>query len=262
MDRRNFMAAAGAVAALGAASAAQAQAAEGGNQFLEWRKYYTLPNKKILENYLSKALIPAWGRAGQGPVGVFTVKFGQNSPPAIWVLLTHKSLESVVATPAKLLADQEYLKAGEEFLNAPPTAPAFFRVETSIMRAFDRWPQLVVPPQAADKKNRILQLRIYESHSPVFAKKKIKMFNEGGEAEIFKNAGTNPVFFAEMVAGSLMPHLEYMLCFDDLAAKDAGWKAFGGSAGWRALSKSPEFTPDPVSDISDIILQPTGYSQI
>lgn len=262
MDRRNFMAAAGAVAALGAASAAQAQAAEGGNQFLEWRKYITVPNKKNLENYLSQALIPAWGRAGQGPVGVFTVKFGLNSPAAIWVLLTHKSLESVVATPAKLLTDEEYLKAGADFLNAPPADPAFFRFETSIMRAFDRAPQVVVPPQAAEKKSRIFELRIYESHSPVAAKKKIKMFNEGGEAEIFKKAGTNPVFFAEMIAGPIMPHLEYMLCFDDFAAKDAGWKAFGGSPEWRALRSQAEFTPDPVSNISDVILQPTGYSQI
>lgn len=262
MDRRNFIAAAGAVAALGAAGAAQGQPAAGGNEFLEWRKYITVPNKKILENYLSKALIPAWGRAGQGPVGVFTVKYGQNSPGAIWVLLTHKSLDSFVATPAKLLADEEYLKAGEEFLNAPPSDPAFFRVETSLMRAFDRAPKVVVPPQTAAKKSRVFELRIYESHSPVAAKKKIKMFNEGGEAEIFKNAGTNPVFFAEMVAGPIMPHLEYMLCFDDMKAHDAGWSAFGGSDGWKALRSQKEFTPDPVSEISDMILQPTAYSQI
>jgi hypothetical protein len=55
MDRRNFIAAAGAAAALGAvgASAAQEKPA-GGNMFYEFRKYLTLPGpaKKLLEDYL------------------------------------------------------------------------------------------------------------------------------------------------------------------------------------------------------------------
>lgn len=258
MDRRNFLAAAGAVAALGAAGAAAQPAPGAGNQFLELRKYLLLPDKKVLENYLRDAAIPAWNRAGVGPVGVMTVKYGR---PAIYVLLTHKSLDSVWAARKALAEDQEHLKAGEAFLNAPPESPAFYRVESSLLRAFDGMPQVAVPPQAQEKKPRIFELRIYESHSPAFGKKKVKMFNSG-EIDIFKKAGTNPVFFAETIAGAAMPNLHYMLCFDDFKARDAGWKAFGGSPEWKALSGSPEFTPDPVSNITDIILQPTGYSQI
>ena len=261
MDRRNFLAAAGVAAAMGAAGAAQAQGDKEPNQYFEFRKYITIPGKKGLEDYLANAAIPAWNRAGIENVGAFTVKFGLNSPPAIYVLLPHPSLESVVSAPAKLMDDAEYVKAAEAFLNAPASDPMFFRIESSLMRAFDGMPQLAVPPQAKEKKPHLLQLRIYESHTPAHGKKKVKMFNSG-EIEIFKKAGTNPVFFGETIIGPRMPNLHYMLSFDDMAAKDAGWKAFGSSPEWKELRTRPEFTPDPVSNISDIILQPAKYSQL
>jgi hypothetical protein len=193
-------------------------------------------------------------------VGVFTVVYGQNSP-SLYVLLPHKSIESVMATPEKLLADAEYLKAADAFLNTPMGEPAFMRMESTLMRAFDRMPQVVAPPQKQENKGRIFELRIYESHNPAKAKKKIAMFNEGGEIEIFKRAAANPVFFGETIIGPLMPNLHYMLCHDDMAAREVAWKNFSADPEWRKLSADPQYK-DTVSNITDIILKPTNYSQL
>jgi hypothetical protein len=52
-----------------------------------------------------------------------------------------------------------------------------------------------------------------------------------------------------------------MLRFPDMAARDSAWAAFGKDPEWKRLSTDPQYS-DNVSAISDIILQPTGYSQI
>jgi NIPSNAP protein len=46
-----------------------------------------------------------------------------------------------------------------------------------------------------------------------------------------------------------------------MSARDAAWAAFGQDPQWKALSADPQYR-DNVSAISDIILQPTAYSQI
>jgi hypothetical protein len=46
-----------------------------------------------------------------------------------------------------------------------------------------------------------------------------------------------------------------------MAARDAGWKRFGESEGWKKLRAMEEYK-DTVSNITDIILRPTPFSQI
>jgi hypothetical protein len=58
-----------------------------------------------------------------------------------------------------------------------------------------------------------------------------------------------------------MPSLVYLLTFSDMAARDAAWGKFGQDPEWKALSADPQYR-DNVSAISDIILQPTAYSQV
>jgi len=58
-----------------------------------------------------------------------------------------------------------------------------------------------------------------------------------------------------------MPNLTYMLVFEDMADRDKKWKVFGSSPEWRKLRSNPAYK-DTVSTITDIILRPTGYSQI
>jgi len=195
-------------------------------------------------------------RIGVGPVGVFNAVYGPNSP-TLYVLMIHKSLESVVNASSLLMADKEYLEKGAGYINAPLSDPAYVRFESSLMAAFTGMPKLEVP----ERKSRIFELRIYESHSRKTAKKKIEMFNEGGEIEVFRKTGLKPVFFGETIIGRSLPNLNYMLAFDDMADRDKRWSVFGSDPGWKKLSADPAYK-DTVSNINDIILRPTEYSQI
>ncbi|MBL7154308.1 MAG: NIPSNAP family protein [Phycisphaerae bacterium] len=255
MRRREFLTGVSVAGIAGLGSAALA-AERGGREYFELRRYrlHGGAKKNMLANFLREVGIPAMNRVGIGPVGVFNAKYGP-SDPTLYVLMVHKNLESVVTASARLLADDKFGKSG--LVNASSSDVGYVRVESSLMAAFKDMPKLEVPP----KRPRIFELRIYESHSIKAGKKKVEMFNEGGEIAIFKKTGLNPVFFGETIVGPMMPNLTYMLCFDDLTDRDKRWGVFGGSDAWKKLRSDPQYT-DTVSNITDIILRPTGYSQI
>jgi hypothetical protein len=259
MNRREFFKA-GSLAGIASMSplTAAAMGGQSKQEYLELRKYrlHVGPKKNRLGNFLRDVGIPAMNRIGIKPVGVFSAMYGPNNP-TLYVLLVHKSLDTVMNSALLLMQDQEYLKAGADFINAPLSEPAFVRMESSLMIAFKDMPKLEVP----EKKSRIFELRTYESHSIKAAKKKIEMFNEGGEIAIFKKTGLQPVFFGETLIGPLMPNLTYMLVFENMADRDAKWKVFGGDPGWKKLRSNPAYR-DTVSNITDIILRPASYSQI
>jgi len=259
MRRREFLTAASLAPIAGVSSLAAASQGGGGErEYLEFRQYrlHVGSKKNRVGNFLRDVGIPAMNRVGIGPVGVFSAMYGPSSP-TLYVLLVHKSIESVVNSASLLMADDEYRKAGAEFVNAPLSEPAYVRMESSLMVAFKDMPKLDVP----EKKSRIFELRTYESHSIKAAKKKIEMFNEGGEIAIFRRTGLQPVFFGETLIGPRMPNLTYMLVFDDLADRDAKWKVFGGDPAWKKLRSDPAYK-DTVSNITDFILRPAPYSQI
>lgn len=257
MKRREFLTTAGLAGVAGVSSLSMAAESDG-REYFEFRKYHlnTGSKKNQVGDFLRKVGIPAMNRIGVGPIGVFTSKYGPNQP-TLYVLIVHKSLESVVNMSSKLLADDEYCKAGAEFVDASLSDPAYVRIESSLLVAFKGMPKLAVP----EKKTRIFELRTYESHSAKAGKKKIEMFNEGGEIATFNKTGLQPVFFGESIIGPQLPNLTYMLVFEDLTDRDAKWKVFGANPDWKKLSGDPQYK-DTVSNITDIILQPAPYSQI
>lgn len=257
MKRREFLAAGIAGAAgIEAAAAGIGKSEKGKRQYFELRKYRLLNRSKagVVGEFLREVGIPAMNRIGIKPVGVFNAMYGPNDP-TLYVLVVHSSLESVETSSERLLADREFSKS--DFVNAPFAEPGYVRIESSLMVAFKDMPKLEVP----EKKSRIFELRIYESHGIKAAKKKIEMFNEGGEIAIFKKTGLQPVFFGETLIGPKMPNLTYMLVFDDMAMRDKMWPIFGSSPEWKKLRANPVYK-DTVSNITDIILRPTRYSQI
>jgi hypothetical protein len=78
---------------------------------------------------------------------------------------------------------------------------------------------------------------------------------------IFRRAGLTPVFFGETIIGPNMPSLTYMLAFPNMAARDAAWAKFSQDPEWKTLSADAQYR-DNVSAITDIIVQPTAFSQI
>lgn len=254
MRRREFLA--GTAAGLAGINAAAAGGEQDQQEYYEFRCYQTFPGPKrnLVGDFLRDTGIAAMNRIGIGPVGVFNVTYGQNEP-SLYVLAVHKSLESVANASARLLEDEEYRKS--DFANAALSDPMYMSYQSTLMKAFKGLPKLEVP----EKKRRLFELRIYQSHNIKASKKKIEMFNEGGEIVIFKKTGLNPVFFGETIVGPKQPNLHYMLAHEDMADRDRRWGVFGSSPEWKELRENPEYR-DTVSNITDIILQPTPYSQI
>lgn len=260
MDRREFLAVAGvtgAVMSAGMGSGASAEDAPG-RDYYELRQY-TFDSKEqadAFHAFTETVALPAINRAGLSPVGVF-VAVDTFSP--IYILLRHASLESFTSLKAKMLADAEFRKQGESFLNVEYTAPTFTRMQSSLMLAFESMPRLESPAKGAD---RIFQLRTYESPTLLAAQSKIKMFNEA-EIDIFRRCGVNPVFFGETIAGAAMPNLTYMVGFDNTEKQTAAWNTFRAHADWKELSSQPEYAKkNLVSNITNIVLKPTPYSQV
>ena len=267
MHRRDFLAASG-TAALGLALSRASKAAEPEQKALiELRTYhFASPEKQqAYEKFIGQTEIPALNRAGINPVGAFkllakdnpTLKLNEDSTD-LYVVIPHKSLESLVSMEDKLARDEEYQKAGAAALVTPQKEPAFVRFESRLLSAFDMFPQVEVPTQSP---KRLIQLRTYESHSRERALKKLEMFQQGGEIPIFKRSGMPGVFFGECLVGDKMPNLTYMLSFEDDEAQKQGWQNFGKDPDWKKLSKDEKYK-DTVSHITNLLLRPCEGSQI
>jgi hypothetical protein len=260
VDRREFLAASTA-AAVSPLARLDALDQSTPRQYVELRRYHLLPGTKqrAFSAFMGDVAIPAMNRAGVGRVGAFTVVYGENAP-SLLLVLTHSTLESVVSLRDRLAGDATYARAGSAVLDAPLGDPAFVRVESTLLRTFEAMPAAEPSAGAGTTAPRIFELRTYESHSDRAALNKLAMFN-AGEVPIFRRAGLTPVFFGETLVGEKMPSLTYMLTFRDMAARDTAWAAFGRDPDWKKLSADPQYR-DNVSAISDIILQPTSYSQL
>jgi hypothetical protein len=266
MNRRKFLAAS--VVGLGASklnlSATQNDAADGkSRQYYELRQYHVQSGRqqKTTDAFLRDALVPALNRLGISPVGVFNVEIGEGSP-RFHVLLPAASVDILATAEARLGHDAEYLKGGAPFLSAPADQPAMVRIESSLMVAFGGWPKLTLPAATTEHKERLFELRTYESPSDQDHRRKVEMFNSG-EFEAFEKAGFWRVFFGDVLVGAKLPCLTYMVGFPSLAERVADWKTFGSLPEWKKLTSSPRFSFESiVSNITNTILRPTDYSQI
>ena len=229
-------------------------------EFYELR-VYTLANaaqENIVEEYFEKAAIPAFNRMGIKNIGVFK-ELKPAGQTRIYVLIPFQSMDEFMQSAIKLPADATYSTAGDAYINAPATAPAYERIESSLLFAFAHMPEIAVP----EKKPRIFELRRYESASELAGQTKIKVFNEEGEIDIFKSVGLAPVFFGETLIGGLRPNLTYMLVYDDMAAHDQNWKKFGSNPKWQQIKAVPEYADAKiVSHISAVFLVPASCSQL
>lgn len=280
--RRNFLKsslAASATAALAtgiSARAAQTSPSAAARDYYELRAYRLKPDTSsaVLENYLEKALIPALNARGLANVGVFTEvevdkkavtakpKIGTpTAPVAIWMLITHPSLESFTQISAELNTDATVQAAAPEFFRTPKSNPAYDRVDTWLLRAFAGLPKLAIPAFSKNKTpSRIFELRDYESHSEERAINKMAMFNDG-EISLMQDLGMSPVFFGQALAGPNLPHLRYITCGPDLATHLGNWKKFGPDPRWVKMKDQPTYKDNTSKNTARFIV-PTAYSQI
>ncbi|MFK7920761.1 MAG: NIPSNAP family protein, partial [Bacteroidia bacterium] len=106
---------------------------------------------------------------------------------------------------------------------------------------------------------RVYELRSYESATEDLYRRKVDMFNAGGEVTLFDDLGFNAVFYAEVLSGDKMPNLMYMTTFSDMESRDAHWKAFVASPVWEKLKAMDKYQ-NTVSHADIMLLFPTEYS--
>ncbi len=231
-------------------------------QFYELRQYRLQngPQTKLADDYVSGALLPALNRLGIAPVGVFHLDIGPETPTTT-LLLPAANADLLATADLRLAEDAAFLAAAEPFWNAPASHPPFVRIDSSLLVAFEGWPQLRVPASTAAKGKRIFQLRLYESPTPAAHVRKVEMFHRG-EFEIFERTGLHPVFFSQTLVGARLPSLTYMLTFADMAELTANWQTFSADPEWKKLSSAPRYAEPIVSNITNLILSPAAYSQI
>jgi hypothetical protein len=267
MERREFLTsslAASALALTESTAQASIQATPGAaREYYELRKYHLQsgPQTKLTEGYVANALIPALNRLGIAPVGAFHLDIGPETP-TLYLLLPSTRLEILATAELQLAKDEVFMKAAEPFWNAPATAPAFVRVESSLLAAFEGWPKLTPPAAAAHNGKRIFQLRTYESPSSQAHVRKVEMFHHG-EFEIFQGAGFGQVFYGDTLIGPRMPSLTYMLSFPDMNDMNAKWDLFRAAPAWNKLRNSPRYNYEEiVSSVTNLVLNPAACSQI
>jgi NIPSNAP len=264
MERRHFLAASIAASAVAVAGDAAAQPAPAiTREFYQLRRYNLRsgPQLKLTEDFFANALIPASVRMGLGPIGAFKLDIGQDTP-AYYLLIPCSSSALLAELDLRLAEDPDFLKTAAPFWNATAAAPAFERVEISLLAAFTGWPKLTPPAASAARGNRIFQLRTYRSPSNADHIRKVEMFH-AGEFDIFLKAGFHPVFFGDTLIGSHLPHLTYMLSFTGTAELEAKWDVFRNDPEWKKLSTSKRYGSDQiVTNISNLMLSPLPCSQI
>jgi hypothetical protein len=275
MRRREFFGslALGATAATMTARAA-AQTSPGKNapksgkpEFYELRAYHLRvgPQVKPMHDFLGEVYVPLLNQLGVRPVGAFQLTFGPNMP-TLYLLSPYASLADYERVTTRLADELPRHKSpsAQAFFSATGQQPPYTRVETQLLRAFDGIPRLELPPTTAKRQPRIFELRVYETPSELGQSRKIEMFGPRmGELAIFRRVGLRPVLFARSVVGPRQPSFSYLLAFADLAEREAAWQRFRDDPEWQKLKVTPGYTDaDIMSNIHDLILTPTPYSQI
>jgi hypothetical protein len=234
------------------------------------RQYYRLSvyhfkdkeQEKMLDQYLSGALLPALHRMHIVSAGVFKALSNDTaSDKKIYVFIPFNSAGEALKLNDDLQKDKNYQAAGQEFINAVYSTPPYTRIETIILYAFPLAPRLQLPGLKSAKDQRVYELRSYESATEEMFQNKVKMFNDGDEIGLFKRLGFNAVFYSAVIAGPRMPNLMYMTTFENMEERENHWKAFSNDAQWKKLSGLPQYQHN-VQHADIIFLRPTDYSDI
>ena len=261
MNRRNVLKTGVAASLLGAADMTGKAMAESANHYYELRCYELRNDLQParLNEFFQQHFVPMAKRQGIGPYGFFNVVSGQISP-SVMVVIDYKSLAELQAAQERVANDKEFVKAWQAF-DAAGELP-YVRYEKTLLKAFDKHPQIELPPTAEKRPPRVFELRTYESKNAFSLRSKIEMFNQE-EIKIFRDCGFAPVFFGEAVFGTRMPHLTYLVGFDNMTAREKAWDTFRANPDWARIKDKPGWTnAEVVTNIHASFLSPTAYSQI
>lgn len=183
--------------------------------------------------------------------------------PQVLALSAFASLEEMAATKRKLREDAQSREAmatweaGEE--------PAYEELNETVLEAAEYCPPLprATPAQdATGKLARVFELRTY--HAPT--ERQLQALHErfaGPEIKIFQRSGIHPVLYSSTLIGAGKPNLTYLTPFDDLAAREKAWAAFGADPEWVKVRAESVAKSGQISSVIQMSLfKATAYSPL
>lgn len=234
-------------------------------EFYQLKIYHISTSKQEarMDTYLEEAYIPAMHRLGINSIGVFkpVATDKESFGKLIYVLTPIQSLDQLLTLPKVLEEDAQYVLKSKDYSDAIYSDAPYDRFETIVLEAFKDAPILKHSNLKNPKSERIYELRSYESQTEKIHLNKVKMFNEGGEVELFDQLGFNAVFYGAVISGSSMPNLMYLTTFADMESRNTHWESFNDSPVWAKLKVDPEYQNN-VSKNTIYFLTPTEYSDL
>jgi hypothetical protein len=210
-----------------------------------------------IHDYIQKAGLPALRKLSSGPQIVLDALVAPHMPQ-VAVIVGFQSMDELWTVREKALADEELARAGAQWEDN--TEPPYEDYSSTLLEATPYCPE--IPVASEPRSPRIFEIRTY--HSPTW--RQLKALHErfaGPEIRIFHRVGVHPILYSSTVFGGQMPNLTYVIPFDDLAAREKAWNAFGADPEWVKVRKESIDRHGQISSIIQVSLwRATGYSPI
>lgn len=256
MKRRNFLSLS-AFLAVGSTlknMASPLSISKSSKDIYEWRIYDLTNDGDTLDRFYQEVLIPAYNKAGI-KVGAFKL-FKENGTPKRYYLFTYPDIATYLSVKNALWENKKFKSAARPFYDATAPQPVYSNFETFLCEAIDRVPHLLMPAGS----RTLFELRTYWSPNEEANERKVSMFNKE-EINLFDKVGIHSVCYGKILAGPRMPALMYLTWYNDLAAREAAWKAFGSHPDWKAMKDKKEYAYTATANKS-VYLTPLAYSQL
>jgi hypothetical protein len=257
MQRRNFVKAVAAIAAVPAIEAAASplgRKVNSSKEIYEWRIYTLIDSGAAFDVFLSETLIPAYNRLGV-TIGAFSL-FKKEEVEKRHILFIYKDISAYFNVKHVIWEDKTFRAAAQPFYDATAPKPVYSNFETYLSEAFDKIPVHRNP----DKGRTLLEIRIYRSPNEEANQRKIRMFNVD-EINLFDTVGINSVAYGNIFAGPRNPAIMYLTWYKDEPTRTAAWKRFIDSDEWKRIKSLPEYAYT-ATDNTSTFLEPLPFSQI
>jgi len=253
MDRRIFL---GALSGLGALPSLAGAAPEKKTRFYVLEQMFLKNGSQLprIHETIGKTMLPLLNAVHTGP----KIYLEALVAPQFAAIYGFESLEDMWGTHVKLAASEEFRRKSEEFESGPE--PPFEHQTNTLLLAADYSPEIVPAPASAQP--RIFELRTY--HSPTW--RQLRALHErfaGPEIKIFGRCGIHPILYSSTIFGANMPNLTYLIPFDNLAAREKAWNAFGADPEWLKVRNESIEKHGQISSVIEISIHKAApYSPV
>lgn len=227
-------------------------------------KIYHCTNQQQLdqiEKYLQAEYIPFVHKNGIKKVGVFMPLTNDTAlDKQVYVWIPSTQLATLTAIEQQFEKMNPFDNNQLIHLDSIASKAPYNRIETMLSVAFKNQPAYLETTDFKRSAETVYEFRSYESSTENLHLRKVHMFNEGGEIDLFKKLQFNALFYARVIVGAHMPNLVYMTRFNNRDEREAHWKQFGNDPDWKKMSSLPIYA-NTVSKHEVVLLKAAKCSE-